>query len=197
MAKNLCVVCHQRRGKRWCPALNGYICSYCCGSKRGKEIRCPSNCPYWMREKSHTATGGEDAKQPFTEETKEILRDVLGIILEVRGRFPELSDNDVKEGLNLVIRTYETRQRGIIYEHKSTIPQVAAISYQLGRVLKTRMEGEEGLGKRPSLTSVVSTLKETLDRISSYGENLGGPTSFLDYLSELERKERRKRMELL
>jgi len=176
--------------------LNGYICSYCCGSKRGKEIRCPSNCKYWVQGEGYKATKEEGSKQPFPEENKKILVDILGTILEVRSRFPELSDNDVREGLGLVIKTYETRQKGIIYEHKSTIPQVTAISYQLGRALKTRMEEGQSYSGRPSSTSVVSTLKETLARISSYGGNLDNPTAFLDYLSEAEKEDKRKRAEL-
>lgn len=194
MTKKLCVVCHRRRGKRWCPALNGYICSYCCGSKRGKEIRCPSNCSYWMRGEGYKTKKKENFKQPFSEENKEILKDILGTILEVRRGFPELSDNDVKEGLSLIIKTYETRQKGIIYEHKSAVPQVTAISYRLGKALEQRMEKGEASGERISLTPVISTLRETLARISSYGENLAKPTAFLDYLSQLEREDMRRRM---
>jgi len=193
MARNLCIVCNRRGGKRWCPALNGYICSYCCGSKRGEGIRCPSNCPYWVQGESYKATKKEGSKQPFPEENKLILTDILASILEVKGGFPELSDNDVKEGLTLLIKTYDTRQKGLIYEHKSTIPQVTAISYRLGKTLEQRMEGGEIPGERASLEAVISTLKEALIRITSYGENVGTPTAFLDYLSELGNEEKRKR----
>ena len=44
MAK--CVTCGERKGNRVCPAVNGDICSLCCGSKRQKEIRCVDSCDY-------------------------------------------------------------------------------------------------------------------------------------------------------
>lgn len=41
-----CVYCHQRKGKRPCPALGGLICSQCCGEHRTIRIACPSDCMY-------------------------------------------------------------------------------------------------------------------------------------------------------
>lgn len=41
-----CVYCHERKGKRACPALNGLICSHCCGEHRMTRIACPSDCQY-------------------------------------------------------------------------------------------------------------------------------------------------------
>lgn len=44
MAK--CLSCGQRKGNRFCPALNGTICSLCCGEKRQREISCVEACEY-------------------------------------------------------------------------------------------------------------------------------------------------------
>ena len=41
-----CVHCHQRKGKRSCPALNGMICSLCCGEHRITQISCPASCVF-------------------------------------------------------------------------------------------------------------------------------------------------------
>ena len=41
-----CVYCHQRKGKRSCPALSGLICSQCCGEHRLTRISCPPDCAY-------------------------------------------------------------------------------------------------------------------------------------------------------
>ncbi len=41
-----CAYCHQRKGKRACPALGGLICSQCCGEHRVVRIACPSDCVY-------------------------------------------------------------------------------------------------------------------------------------------------------
>lgn len=41
-----CVYCHQRKGKRPCPALGGLICSLCCGEHRLVRVSCPNDCAY-------------------------------------------------------------------------------------------------------------------------------------------------------
>ena len=41
-----CVYCGTRKGKRPCPALNGLICSQCCGEHRMIRIACHSDCVY-------------------------------------------------------------------------------------------------------------------------------------------------------
>ncbi len=44
MAK--CLTCGERKGNRFCSAINGNICSLCCGSKRQKEIVCAPPCDF-------------------------------------------------------------------------------------------------------------------------------------------------------
>lgn len=41
-----CVYCHDRKGKRPCPALGGSICSLCCGEHRLTRISCLPDCLY-------------------------------------------------------------------------------------------------------------------------------------------------------
>ena len=41
-----CIYCHERKGKRSCPALSGLICSQCCGTHRMASITCPPDCVY-------------------------------------------------------------------------------------------------------------------------------------------------------
>ncbi|MYA29503.1 MAG: hypothetical protein F4090_02465 [Nitrospira sp. SB0672_bin_25] len=41
-----CIFCHERKGKRPCPALGGAICSQCCGTHRVVSIACHSDCVY-------------------------------------------------------------------------------------------------------------------------------------------------------
>ncbi|WNM59464.1 hypothetical protein [Candidatus Nitrospira allomarina] len=41
-----CLYCHQRKGKRACPALRGVICSQCCGINRITNISCPTSCVF-------------------------------------------------------------------------------------------------------------------------------------------------------
>ena len=41
-----CIYCHARKGKRPCPALQGAICSQCCGTHRVVSIACHTDCVY-------------------------------------------------------------------------------------------------------------------------------------------------------
>lgn len=41
-----CKKCSVRKGKRKCSALNGWICTKCCGTFRLTEICCPYGCPH-------------------------------------------------------------------------------------------------------------------------------------------------------
>lgn len=41
-----CSLCGQRSGDRFCPTLERWLCSSCCGKERGRSIRCLPSCPY-------------------------------------------------------------------------------------------------------------------------------------------------------
>lgn len=41
-----CSLCGQRTGDRFCPTLERWICSSCCGKERGRSVRCVLSCPY-------------------------------------------------------------------------------------------------------------------------------------------------------
>ncbi len=44
--KSICKVCG-RRARRRCPAIEAYICTRCCGSKRGTDFGCPVDCEFY------------------------------------------------------------------------------------------------------------------------------------------------------
>ncbi|MFH1313409.1 MAG: hypothetical protein ABIJ00_09315 [Candidatus Eisenbacteria bacterium] len=44
--KTVCEFCG-RRAKRHCPAIRAYICTPCCGSKRGTDLKCASDCRFY------------------------------------------------------------------------------------------------------------------------------------------------------
>lgn len=46
MTRELCAVCGERVGDRRCPGLDRSLCSRCCGSQRGRFVRCPPDCAY-------------------------------------------------------------------------------------------------------------------------------------------------------
>ena len=48
MAK--CVHCGQKKGKRYCPALEDDICAQCCATHRLETIQCPADCVHLQSE---------------------------------------------------------------------------------------------------------------------------------------------------
>ncbi len=74
MAK--CAICNERKAKRYCAALDKYICSYCCGTMRGKEIECFEGCRYLKRGTEYSITRQIDKKitGEFPDRSKDVFR---------------------------------------------------------------------------------------------------------------------------
>src|SRR3972149_7449735 len=66
-----CIYCHEKKGKRSCPALNGLICSLCCGEHRGITIRCPLDCVYFEPNEVYQ-------RERIGEQFEELHQQVLG-----------------------------------------------------------------------------------------------------------------------
>lgn len=73
-----CVYCHQRKGRRSCPALGGSICSQCCGEHRVTRISCPPDCPY-------LDTGNDYQQRRLGEQFAPVRRDLYRQLNEVGG----------------------------------------------------------------------------------------------------------------
>jgi len=71
-----CVYCHGRKGKRSCPALNGLICSTCCGENRLTKIACPADCPYL---EAGTDYQRQRVGELFRQDRRRVYREVLEI----------------------------------------------------------------------------------------------------------------------
>ena len=46
MGNKKCVICYQKKGKRYCPVLKGNICSPCCAREMAEEKMCLNSCKY-------------------------------------------------------------------------------------------------------------------------------------------------------
>jgi hypothetical protein len=69
-----CGSCVARKGKRNCPALGAVICTECCGTKRQKEIDCPTDCFFLGKSKEYFTDRQEGAKlSDFDRQMKSII----------------------------------------------------------------------------------------------------------------------------
>ncbi|MFQ5790250.1 MAG: hypothetical protein ACE5JI_07190 [Acidobacteriota bacterium] len=149
----LCWCCDKVKGKRACPARGGEsICSRCCGTKRRVEIQCPEDCPYLYGE--HDARWESATRE--TEETRFIHafsgveRERLPVLVFMhqlllqarRDAGGKLTDEEIQEVVSTLARTFETRAKGILYEHQSESLQLQGVVRWLGQLLDRREEIE-------------------------------------------------------
>lgn len=136
-----CPKCSTRKARRECPALAQHICSVCCAELRMIELACPEHCQY-LREARTTTLDRRTEKlvehlmSRGLENMLETLKRFEPVILWIdravvqvqRYTFRNLSDHEVLEGLKNALKTYETLDRGIIYEHKAESPRIQAVT---------------------------------------------------------------------
>jgi hypothetical protein len=129
----VCPLCEQRKPKRYCPAKIEQICTICCGSKREVEIDCPSNCVYLHAGREHekgkiSPSRRTPPKDPrfydpeFLKQLSPLITAFNQTILLVRSDFPEMTDADLYESLESLIKTFETQNKGIYYEFTPSAP---------------------------------------------------------------------------
>jgi len=140
-----CKVCEKNRAKRHCPALEGGICSTCCGTQREVTIDCPLDCVYLRESRQHerpVELAEADVPNRDVRITEDFLRQQEPLILwlaNVLTRAIETGkavDADAREALEAMIRTYRTLDSGLIYETRTPNPYAAGLQ----EALKTAVE---------------------------------------------------------
>ncbi len=130
LARMVCPLCRQRPARRLCPALGREICPHCCGTGRQVDIHCTPDCRYLAAAEAHPPAATRrrqerDAgfvlamREGLTELQGDILMALLGLVADVQGD-PLLkpTDEDVAEAAAALAATYETADKGLIYEHR-------------------------------------------------------------------------------
>ncbi|MDT3738854.1 MAG: hypothetical protein RO257_05065 [Candidatus Kapabacteria bacterium] len=93
--KVMCLSCNDSKGKRDCPALNGMICSVCCGTKRLKEIQCPDDCLYLESSSNYLAVKGisQTISNTFKSEADDIFK-IPAVSIELAAPFESFLSNN-------------------------------------------------------------------------------------------------------
>src|ERR1700749_2681782 len=115
---NLCKICGQRRAKRACPAVQGNICSICCGTEREVSLSCPLECEYLReahrREKAVPVEPKDisdldiEVSEAFIRSHEELLLFCVYSLVQGALRTPGAVDSDVLQTLEALIKTYRT-----------------------------------------------------------------------------------------
>jgi hypothetical protein len=189
-----CVLCDQRKGRRFCPAKNTTICAQCCGEKRVLEIDCPESCEFLKigraRDADVEAARHYRTSDPFEQEKRaRVLAGFEGpfahlqaVIAVERESSRELSDADVAEALDCLLKTLRTEERGVIYEATSNNPRAEGLRRQLSMLVKSYRYPERSGQQRILLKDAIECLEVIRAVVASHLEAGPSSLSFVDFL---------------
>ncbi len=193
----LCRICQKRRARRFCPAVNGDICTICCGTEREVSLSCPLECPY-LQEAHKRETPVEIAEgqisnpdirvtEEFVREHEELLLFSIYSLVEASLRTPGAKDTDVMSVLESLIQTYRTLQSGLVYETRPESSVALSIQRLFTASLTDYQKERSERDKLPELRdSEILAILVFLHRIGQQNQN-GKPRGrmFLDLLRHM------------
>src|ERR1700760_3214420 len=115
----LCKICGKRRARRACPAVQGDICTICCGEKREVAFTCPLDCEYLQeahRRETPLPVADDQISnrdivvtEGFATTHEELLLFCIYSLLQAALRTtPTATDSDVMAALEAPIQTQRT-----------------------------------------------------------------------------------------
>jgi hypothetical protein len=189
-----CKLCQKKRARRHCPGLGADICPSCCGAERENSIDCPQACEYLQEARLR------ERPEPIPESaipnldirvTEDFLREKDDLVVWLSNALARAMereravDGDAREALGALIRTYRTRESGLIYETRPANPYAAAVQDALKNAI-------EELGKAMAENTGMQSLRDTdilgvlvfLERIElQYANGRRRGRAFYDFLS--------------
>jgi hypothetical protein len=154
-----CAICQVRRSKRFCPGVRGDICTICCGTEREVTVACPLDCEYLQDARRHERAAPPDPEQipnrdikvgELVNEHPELIIALARTLTESALKTPGVTDFDMRDALDALIRTHRTLQSGIYYETRPANALAGEIFRDVQRSLeefRTRERQEQGLSK--------------------------------------------------
>jgi hypothetical protein len=129
----------------------------CCGTERENTIDCPSSCEYLQAARKHEPPVTLDAENLPNKDirlTEDFVRENEHVVMWLslalaRGMEKERAvDSDAREALDALIRTFRTREAGLIYETRPQNPYAAAVQSAVTQSieeLRKRITEERGM----------------------------------------------------
>jgi hypothetical protein len=207
-----CGLCYLRKVKRHCPAKNALICPQCCGEKRVLEIDCPENCPYLVagreREVADYARRMRSLDPKARERTSRMLQDHQDVIAHIeytiaqeRTSSRDLLDRDVAQAIDVLLDTYKTEEKGVLYEKTSEDLRVEPLRRELRKVVESlrNPEGDKEKGivdpqnSRLQLSVAVDCLECVRSIVAAYQADRRSSSAYVNFLARvIPRKETRR-----
>lgn len=189
-----CAICEVRKPRRYCPGVRGEICSVCCGTEREVSVACPFDCVYLQEARKHEkrlVPAADDVPNHDIRVTEEFLRNHEDLLVAAgRGlvqaalETPGAVDNDVRDALSALIRTFRSLESGVYYETRPSNPvagNVCALLQQAFTAFRDEERKRSGLAKTRD-TDVLGVLV-FLERLA-IDRNNGRPRgrAFIDFM---------------
>ena len=153
-ASRACRICERRRPKRYCPGVSGDICPICCGTEREVTVNCPLDCPYLREARKHDPLPDVDPRtfpntdirvdEEFLRKNEPLLILIASSIARAALQTAGVVDNDVKDALDALVRTWRTLHSGLIVDAR---PDNMVAGRLYGAVQDTVVEIRERLGE--------------------------------------------------
>ncbi len=169
-----CAICHLRKPRRHCPGVKGEICTICCGTEREVTVDCPLDCPYLQEARKHeqpppldrNAIPNRDIDVPehFLNDREPLLAATGKAMVQTALEIGAV-DQDVREALEALIRTYRTLESGVYYETRPEHGAANQIYSAIASALEEFRKGEtERLGMARTRDADVLRLLVLLQR---------------------------------
>ena len=206
-----CPLCDQRKAKRQCPAKNALICAQCCGEKRILEIDCPESCSFLKtgREREIEDYGRRLRNLDENAQTRNrrILQDSQDAIVRLEYALSQerlvshdLTDKDVVQAVEVLLETYKTEDKGVLYEKTSEDLRVEPLRRELRKIIESlrNPEGTESKGivdpqnTRLTLSAAIDCLEYIRSIAAAYLQDRRSASGYVDFLARvIPRKETR------
>jgi hypothetical protein len=194
----VCPLCRDRAARRRCPALDRDICAVCCGTKRLVEIACPTDCGYLRSAQAHPPASVRRQQERdlgflmamhegLSQDQSELFWAILTFVVGFRGDpLVKVIDDDLAEAAASLAATYETADRGLIYEHRpQSLVAQRLVTELKGFLGKLQADADRTVGSRLERNAAVvlrhvetgaRNVRQTVDE---------GPATALDIISRV------------
>lgn len=189
-----CKICETRRARRFCPGVAGDICPVCCGAGREETIACPLDCEYLQQARAHEKPAEVKPEQvpnadipvsdDFLHENSALLGAAMHAVVHAGLNTPGAVDNDLREALDALVRTYRTRESGLYYESRPDNLVAAKIQADVQRAIEDyREKSRERRGIETVRDADVLGTLVFLQRVGIHvGNGRARGRAFLDFL---------------
>jgi len=189
-----CILCEKRKPKRYCPAKRTSICTVCCGEKRGVEINCPLDCPYYVeglkhhqQKMMHQRIKKEGAKSyvrkaELYKHNPELFAHLEKGFVSIFRADKSLTNRDLVSGLDMAKKTLETEKKGLLYQHQSGNHYADEISNHVLRIVSEFKDNPDLGPNRITLDFGILVIEEFLNEAKFYMGNDSNPKSYLIHI---------------